>query len=588
MGRFTKGRELLSGRAKHSQALTDTPFPVTEDSEPYRGSFIITESGEMQWSNGAEWVPLAPPGTEMMIPPWVDVPQGWFEISGKMDGDFGNRRVIANLFDFGYLEESLVTWLLPIPSNMFETSAQTIQVGLPPAPVGLALDASVPRIDWTQPVTGSRPVWRQVTRTFNGVPTTFNQITFNRVGQQFTLTIPERVRGTMIVCTDKGIIAQGVDISAGAYSFGRWELFAVEEVLIFDKYLTTSEIVAFKDFLVVERGRVRDQFATVADMSSGFKDRTDVISLPAELNLSGVTKAKHMFAGMTNLQTLPLYDLPLCQNYEGFLFGCLSLTSLPALRMDHLPVVSHGARQLFYGLAGLLTFNPDIKIPITNNWLGMFSGLTVCDNRQGADFLWSLPPQNSSNVENLRGTWKGNANVKNFAPHDFSKVEDIFEAWSGNTLLDNRINRGAGVSGTPLYSFPMCDFEAVQNAARAWYNCESLTHFPPVRFPSVVGSIINNQTGFALGWGLCTLLAHFGPNVFDQSNCRNYMDAFFGCALTATSVNNILTSIAAAAVTFDLNNGVLGMDGGTSAAPTGAGLAAKNDLIARGWTVTTN
>jgi len=60
---------------------------------------------------------------------------------------------------------------------------------------------------------------------------------------------------------------------------------------------------------------------------------------------------------------------------------------------------------------------------------------------------------------------------------------------------------------------------------------------------------------------------------------------FHGGSLNVDSVNEILIS---------LNRGVgnssclVDVGGGTSAAPTGAGLTAKNALVARGWGVTTN
>jgi PKD repeat protein len=58
----------------------------------------------------------------------------------------------------------------------------------------------------------------------------------------------------------------------------------------------------------------------------------------------------------------------------------------------------------------------------------------------------------------------------------------------------------------------------------------------------------------------------------------------YECALTVSEVNSILTKLDA--------NGITGGDvklwGGTNAAPTGAGITAKNNLLAKGWTVTTN
>jgi len=57
-----------------------------------------------------------------------------------------------------------------------------------------------------------------------------------------------------------------------------------------------------------------------------------------------------------------------------------------------------------------------------------------------------------------------------------------------------------------------------------------------------------------------------------------------GAALNVASVNAIL-------IAADANgalSGTMDLSGGTSAAPTGAGITAKNNLIAKGWTVATN
>ena len=54
--------------------------------------------------------------------------------------------------------------------------------------------------------------------------------------------------------------------------------------------------------------------------------------------------------------------------------------------------------------------------------------------------------------------------------------------------------------------------------------------------------------------------------------------------LTATEINNLLIKLD----TNGLSGGYFKSSGGTNAAPTGAGITAKNNLIAKGWSVTTN
>ena len=608
MGRFTKGRELLSGRAKHSQALTDTPFPVTEDPRPYRGSFIITESGQMQWSNGEEWVPLAPRGTEMMIPPWVDVPEGWFEVSGKFEGDFANRRVIANLFDFGYVEENLVSWLLPIPANMYETSAAQAQVGGPPTPVGYIIDSSLPRVDWTQPVSGSRPVWRQVIRDSEIV----DQITFNQIGQKFELSFPERVQGTMIVCTEKGIISQTVDIMPGAYSYGRWELFPVEEILIFNKFLTATELSAFEEFLVLERKKIRNEFATVTNMRRAFLGRSELTSVHltetqnvlyfggsggsgcfkdctalqnVSVDTSGCLDFEEMFRNTPSLGFGPNIDTSSGRDFRAMFSGS-GITGLPDYDLSGGSVVNTSIVEFTKGCSNLLSWNTNIILPDVDNWSHVWYGCSSLDNKGDSNSGWSFPILDSSGVVTMHTSWRDCSSLQNFPPLDTSSVEIFFETWFGCTSINNMVNHGT--TGGDPESFPRLDMSSATNCFATWKNCASLTSFPPMDFSSVVGSSWPAYAGFRATWKDCTSLLNFPANQFNNSNCINYDQAFNNCSLSTSSVNNILTSIAAAAVTFDLNNGVLGMGGGTSAAPTGAGLAAKNDLIARGWSVATN
>jgi hypothetical protein len=76
--------------------------------------------------------------------------------------------------------------------------------------------------------------------------------------------------------------------------------------------------------------------------------------------------------------------------------------------------------------------------------------------------------------------------------------------------------------------------------------------------------------------------------VFDNCQATSYTNAFAGCALTQTSVDNILVSIALAAATYSLTGGRVDINGGTSSAPSATGNTAKSALQAAGWTVTTN
>ena len=57
-----------------------------------------------------------------------------------------------------------------------------------------------------------------------------------------------------------------------------------------------------------------------------------------------------------------------------------------------------------------------------------------------------------------------------------------------------------------------------------------------------------------------------------------------GCAIPTSDVNQLLIDLD----TKGWTGGVLNVSGGTNGAPTGAGITARNNLIGKGWTVTTN
>lgn len=80
--------------------------------------------------------------------------------------------------------------------------------------------------------------------------------------------------------------------------------------------------------------------------------------------------------------------------------------------------------------------------------------------------------------------------------------------------------------------------------------------------------------------------------LFDEhDNClafqgaeTRYNDAFKTCALSEQSVNDILRAVERAGT----SGGRIDLDGGTNAPPTGAGVTARDALVARGWTVNVN
>jgi len=457
-----------------------------------------------------------------MIPPWIDVPEGWFEISGRLGGDFENRRIIANKFDFAYVEDGLISWMLPVAANMWETSSKLTQVSSPPSPVGYLIDTTLPSVDWTQPVSGNRPVWGQVTRFAQGQDRTIDQITFNRVGQAFELGIPAAIEGTMMVATSKGIYALGVYIPAGTYTYGRWDHLPVEEILISTNFLTNTEIEAFKDFLVENRFRIKDEFGDITDFSNAWRGRSDIISFPL-LDTSGATdmgretgtgESDGAWRDCVNMPTFPLIDTSSVQFMRGTWRGCSSLTSFPLI--DTSSVIDMG--EAWMDCSALESF------PLIDT----SSGTSFYAAWSGCSSLTSFPLIDTSAGTNFTFAWQGCSSLTSFPLIDTSAGTDFERAWHGCSSLTSfpLIDTSAGTSFsyawrgcTSLTSFPLIDTSSGTNFRLAWYNCSSLTSFPLIDTSS--------GTNFYGAWWDCNSLTSFP--LIDTSAGTNFNYAWRGC-----------------------------------------------------------
>jgi hypothetical protein len=72
--------------------------------------------------------------------------------------------------------------------------------------------------------------------------------------------------------------------------------------------------------------------------------------------------------------------------------------------------------------------------------------------------------------------------------------------------------------------------------------------------------------------------------MFDNSLATDFTNAWKNCALSQQSVDNILVSLD----TAGQENGIVDLNGGTSAYPSPVGIAARDNLVEKGWTVNLN
>lgn len=122
-----------------------------------------------------------------------------------------------------------------------------------------------------------------------------------------------------------------------------------------------------------------------------------------------------------------------------------------------------------------------------------------------------------------------------------------------------------------------------QTSSIPGFDIESDTELVSLSFPNLVSiDPTNIQNGYLLIEG-CTRLATLSMPVFVPNNGDQYM--LDGNAFNAASVNAFLARCVANA---GFVSGQVDLSGGTSAAPTGQGIADKATLTGRGVTMFTN
>jgi hypothetical protein len=231
--------------------------------------------------------------------------------------------------------------------------------------------------------------------------------------------------------------------------------------------------------------------------------------------------------------------------YEAW-YDCQELTEFPCVDSSSVTDFSY-AWKYCYGLTSFPSINTSAGENFTYSWA--YSGLT------------SFPKLNTSNGVDFYCAWYYCSDLESFSDLDMRLGEDFGYAWYGCESLT---------------SFPFVNVSSGKIFDDAWGDCSGLTSFPLLDMGS--------GEDFDYAWWGCENLTTFPAGMFDSCLATSFNSAWYNCALNQTSVNNILISLD----TAGQSNGTVNLNGGTSAAPSGAGLAAKVSLQSRGWTVVTN
>jgi hypothetical protein len=240
------------------------------------------------------------------------------------------------------------------------------------------------------------------------------------------------------------------------------------------------------------------------------------------VNTAGVTDFTDAWRECEAITEFPCVDSSAVTDFSYAWYGCYGLTSFPAL-------------------------NTSSGEDFTYSWA--YTGLT------------NFPKLNTSNGLIFYATWCGCYNLASFPLLDVSSGTNFEYTWYGCASLT---------------SFPSLDLSSGEDFNYTWLECFDLASFPALD--------LSSGTTFIQSWFNCTSLTSFPAEMFDNCLATEFQGAWYNCALSQQSVDNILVSLD----TAGQSNGIVNVDGGTSAAPGAAGLAAKTSLEGKGWTVIVN
>jgi hypothetical protein len=312
-----------------------------------------------------------------------------------------------------------------------------------------------------------------------------------------------------------------------------------------------------------------------------FTSCSSLTSFPL-INTAAGTSFQQAWQGCSSLTSFPLINTAAGTNFINAWNGCSSLTSFPLIN------TAAGTNfQTAWQSCNSLTSFPLINTAAGTIFNGTWAGCTS---------LTSFPLINTAAGTNFQSAWQSCNSLTSFPLINTAAGTNFFGAWNNCSSLTSfpLIDTAAGTnfsatwqSCNSLTSFPLIDTAAGTAFAQCWRLCTQLTSFPALNFDSAVGlaSQTTGFVGFNAAWQNCELLADFPANLFDNTTCTSYREAFRNCALTATSIENILVSIN----TANTSNGNLAIEGGTNAVKTSwtaNANTAYDALVARGWTIT--
>ena len=289
------------------------------------------------------------------------------------------------------------------------------------------------------------------------------------------------------------------------------------------------------------------------DANAGLRGCGLLKAFDATVDVTGGTDFYYAWQNCSSLVAFPLINTGAATSFFGAWEACSSLTSFPLLSAASVTSFSYA----WSGCNGLTSF-PLISTGAGTNFTATWKNCSA---------LTSFPLINTGAATNLSAAWEGCSSLTSFPLINTAAVTNFAQAWIGCSSLT---------------SFPAISTSASTSFYRTWESCSSLTSFPSIS--------MNSMKDCYRGWYGCSNLANFPANMFDTTGTflsYAFTEAFRNCALTAASIENILTSL----VTNNQSGFTLDMNGGTNANTSTWSAAANNAYLSlklKGWTITQN
>jgi hypothetical protein len=358
-------------------------------------------------------------------------------------------------------------------------------------------------------------------------------------------------------------------------------------------------------------------FSSVINFTETWRNCSSLTSFPL-INTGSATNFTETWDSCSSLTSFPSINTSIATNFTAAWNNCSSLTSFPLLNtssgigftfawrncssLTSFPLINTSSgtnfTQTWVGCSSLTSFpllNTGSVTNFTETWNGCSSlaSFPLINTGSATNFnatwnnclsLTSFPLINTSSVTNFTFAWRNCSSLASFALINTGSATNFNYSWKNCSSLTSfpLINTSSGTNFTAtwndcssLTSFPLINTSSGADFTFAWKNCSSLTSFPLLNTSSA--------TDFTETWDGCSSLASFPSNFFDNCLAINFTNSFKNTNLSQTSIDNILISINSNST----SNGIFSQTGGSNT-PSATGVSAKNSMISRGWTVTTN